>query len=96
MMEKDIPSLFDRIIDELKEVRKEGLSDQEWFFRVMITLTTETEWHRVFINNLMDFLETKEVVTREEREELRATTNKTLHGFVERLIQATGVEDSEK
>lgn len=95
-MEKDIQSLFDSMIDDLKEVRKEGLSDNEWFTRVIASFAIEIEWHRVFINKLMDLLETKETVTRGERDELRATTDKILHGFAERLLQATGVEDLEK
>jgi len=100
MMEKDtqkpFESILDGVRDAIEEAREKGLSDYEGIFNATLGIAVETEWHRVFIINLMDLLETKEVVTREEREELRATTNKTLHGFVERLIQATGVEDSEK
>ena len=96
MMEKDIPGILDSMINDLKEVREGGLSDNECVVRLISNIAIEIEWHRVFIKNLMDLLETREVVTREERAELRATTDETLHGFAERLLQATGVEDSEK
>jgi hypothetical protein len=96
MMEKDTQSMFDSIIEDLKEVHEGDLSDNEWFNRLIATIAIEIEWHRVFTTNLMDFLETEKVVTREQRAELRARTEKTVQLFGERWRQATGVEDSEK
>ena len=99
MMEKDtqkpFESILDGVRDAIEEAREKGLSDYEGIFNATLGIAVETEWHRVFIINLMDLLETKEVVTREERAELRAKTDKTLNGITEKLSQAKAVEGSE-
>jgi predicted acyl esterase len=98
-MEKDTLKPFGSILDDVSsamvEAREKGLSDYEGIFNATVAIATQLDWHRVFITNLMDLLETKEVVTREERAELRAKTDKTLNGIAEKLI-ANGVEGSEK
>ena len=58
----------------------------------MVRIATEVEWHTLLFTNLMDLLEKKAVMTPEERTELRAKTDKTLHDMAKEL----GQEDTEK
>jgi hypothetical protein len=96
MTEKDKPTSFDSLLDAardaLEEAREKGLSDYEGIFTAIVRIATEIEWHRVFNVNLMDLLEKKAVVTREERTKLRAKTDKTLDDIAKKM----GQEDTEK
>jgi hypothetical protein len=96
MTEKDIPTslnnLSDGVMDAVKEARKQGLSDYEGIFGATVRVATEIEWHTLLIINLLDLLEKKAVVTPEERAELRAKTDKTLHDMAREL----GQENTEK
>jgi|SRR5665647_421061 len=96
MTEEDIPtsfnSLLDGVMDAVKEAREKGLSDYEGIFGATVRIATEIEWHTLLITNLMNLLEKKAVMTPEERAELRAKTDKTLHDIAKEL----GQEDTEK